>query len=90
MSYIFTKHAIEQYISRLQRLGATIPKDPEKILRKLIDRSVETRLDNRHTVKRLINHGFKVTKYLETDGWRFVVSEDEIVLTVEHVDPSKN
>jgi len=90
LSYIFTKHATEQYVARLQRLGATIPKDPEKVLRRLIDMAVEVRMDNRHIVRRLINHGFKVARYLEADGWRFVVSEDNIVITVEHTDPAKN
>ena len=90
MPYIFTKHATEQYVARLQRLGATIPKDPERVLRRLVDRATEVRMDNKHTVRRIINHGFKVTRYLEADGWRFVVSEDNIVLTVEHTDPAKN
>lgn len=90
MPYIFTKHAIEQYVIRLSRLRAPLPKDPEKAMRRLIDKATETSISNGHAIKRLINHGFKPVKYLEISGWRFVVSEENIVLTIEHTDPAKN
>ena len=68
-------------------MAKQLPKDDERERRFM---AVEVRMDNRHIVRRLINHGFKVARYLEADGWRFVVSEDNIVITVEHTDPAKN
>lgn len=85
-----TKHAIEQYLNRLKLAGATIPNDPEKPLRKLLSRAVEARIKPGFKVNRLFNHGFKAVRYLEAEGWRFVVAEDGTVLTVEHVNPTKN
>ncbi len=86
----FTNHAIEQYTARLSRLGATVPKNPEKTLRKLLLRATDESMNNWHVVKRLIKHDYKIVKYKIVEGWRFVIAEDGVVITVERVDPAQN
>ena len=91
MEYILTNHAIEQYIKRLKKMGiATEPKDPKKSIMKLLLKAQPEQVKGAHRVKRLIKHEFKPADYLVFDGWRFVVTEEKIVITVERVNPIQN
>lgn len=85
-----TKHAIERFLTRCQRLGIPHPHDPNETIRKLLGRAIPEKVDPVHRVKRLINHK-KEADYVIADGWRFVVSKDgQKLLTVERVRPEQN
>lgn len=91
MNYIITAHAIEQFVNRLKMLGiSTQPKHPEKTIQKFLARAIPENISPIHRTQRLINNEFKIVRYLVTEGWRFVVSEDNVVITIERVNPAQN
>lgn len=91
MEYIFTDHAIEQFITRSEKIGSSKMKSPVKTLGKLINQAVEESLPGTILTKRLISNQFKSVRYLTAQGWRFVISEtDNVVITVERTDPCQN
>lgn len=89
IEYIFSDHAIEQFMARINKNKYNIPKKPERYLRKLLAKSREEKIDPAHKVKRLINHGFKPVEYRVAEGWRFVVANG-VVFTIERVNPDQN
>jgi hypothetical protein len=90
-TYIFTDHAIEQYLMRLRKMGMdTMPREPRKAMLKLLSTAKEEHMKQSHKVKRIMKHGFRPASYFVNGGWRFVVSEDNVVITVERVKPRQN
>ena len=89
--YMITTHAIDQFVNRLKIIVIVAqPKHPEKTIHKLLIRAIPENISPVHRTKRLINNEFKPVRYLVTEGWRFVVSDDNVVITIERVNPAQN
>ena len=89
--YVFTQHAIDRYIERNKMLGNVTPRKPERTLQRLIRNAEVEDVNPTHKAVRLINNNYRDAIYLVSNGWRFVVSDDnKTVITVERVDPAQN
>lgn len=85
-----TRHAIERFVERSKKLGHGEPKNPQKIILRLLQKAIPCEIDPIHKVKRLINHNGEA-RYLTYQGWRFVMDENgEKLLTVEREKHEQN
>lgn len=91
MEYIFTDHAIEQFISRSTNIGMAPIKNPTKTMTKLLRMATEEAMPGTILTRRLISNQFVSVRYWVSQGWRFVLAETEnVVITVERVNPAQN
>lgn len=77
-------HAWEQFVSRYRKLHGTEPSCAMAELVRLLRNAEEDRLGGGE-VLRIIDNGMTPALYFRAEGWRFVVSEDGNLVTVERI-----
>ncbi len=88
VSYIITKHAHERFKERNLNKSSK-DKDLTPLIHKLLKDSFEIKFSAAHMVIRLLNNHVQAAKYMYNNGWIFVCSQDNIVITIERQDDKK-
>lgn len=76
-----TTHAIEQFTKRHEELCGSVPRNPGATLRRLLVLSKP--VERPTAIFALLEHGSRAI-YREENGWYFVLSEDNALITVYH------
>ncbi len=81
---IFTRHALDRFRERfLQLNGGGKLSSPERTARKILARATEEgALSPVGRVKRLIDNRFQEARYFMSNGWRFVINDNNGIFTV--------
>jgi hypothetical protein len=86
--YIITNHALERFKERNPNKPSK-DKDLNPIIQRLLKDSFEIKFSAAHMVIRLLNNHIQAAKYMYNNGWIFVCSHDNIIITIERQDDKK-
>lgn len=79
---VFTHHALERFSERFGMINGVPPRNPERTATRLLADALEDELSDRVRFERLMRNGCKEVKYYFSQGWRFVITEEELRLVV--------
>lgn len=76
MEIIITRHAMERFEQRNVHSDVG-NNDPEKMVRKLLDRAYEIEFSKEHRIKRLLSNDFQNSRYFYNNGLIFVCTDTD-------------
>jgi len=84
------KHCFSNFSTRLTQSSSNAPKGEKSSLEILCELLRDGRkVRRKNNVIQLINHGFKRTKYLFSEGWILIIEEGNILKTAYQIDSQK-